>query len=192
MARKATSRKPAGASKPAFRPNYDRPRSSRPAEPSEAVSAAQQGMLQLTFARHAHQYGFLGVAAFYARGPLAMLVNEDVTLAMQLGPVALRDQYQLQALECWLNAGAAILALVGAYLVSYTRARMEGLGVECKVGWFERPERLALFLGAALFGAASPVMPWALVVLALMSFLTALQRMRYARSRLVDPATSGV
>jgi len=135
---------------------------------------------------------FLGVAAFYARGPLVMLVNEDVTLAMQLGPDALREQYQWQALVCWLNAGAAILALVGAYLVSYTRARMEGLGVECKVGWFERPERLALFLGAALFGAASPVMPWALVVLALMSFLTALQRMRFARSRLVDPATSGV
>ena len=65
---------------------------------------------------------------------------------------------------------------------------MEGLGVECKVGWFERPERLALFLGAALFGAASPVMPWALVVLATMSFLTALQRMRYARSQFMDPA----
>jgi CDP-diacylglycerol--glycerol-3-phosphate 3-phosphatidyltransferase len=134
---------------------------------------------------------FLGVAAFYARGPLAMLGNEDVTLAMQLGPDALRTQYQVQALECWLNAGAAVLALTGAYLVSYTRARMEGLGVECKVGWFERPERLALFLGAALFGAASPVMPWALVVLALMSFFTALQRIGYARTRLKEAIHDG-
>jgi CDP-diacylglycerol--glycerol-3-phosphate 3-phosphatidyltransferase len=85
----------------------------------------------------------------------------------------------------------AVLALVGSYLVSYTRARAEGLGLECKVGWFERPERLALFLGAALFGAASPVMPWALVVLAVMSFVTALQRMGHARARLTSPAESG-
>lgn len=135
---------------------------------------------------------FLGVAAFYARVPLMMLGNADVTLAMQLGPADLREQYQTEALVCWLNAGAAVLALVAAYVVSYARARMEGLGVECKVGWFERPERLVLFLGAALFGAASPVMPWALVALATMSFLTALQRIRYARSQLVGPAVAGV
>jgi CDP-diacylglycerol--glycerol-3-phosphate 3-phosphatidyltransferase len=134
---------------------------------------------------------FMGVAAFYARVPMLMLGNPDVTLAMQLGPDAVRAQYQELALESWIYAGVAVLALVGAYLVSYTRARMEGLGVECKVGWFERPERLALFLGAALFGAASPVMPWALVVLAVMSFVTALQRMGHARARLTSPAESG-
>ncbi len=134
---------------------------------------------------------FLGVAAFYARVPLLMLANADVTLAMQLGPDSARAQYQALATESWLNAGAAVVALVGAYLVSYTRARMEGLGVECKVGWFERPERLALFLGAALFGAASPIMPWALVVLAVLSFFTALQRIAYARARLTAPAGPG-
>jgi len=134
---------------------------------------------------------FLGVAAFYARVPVIMLANPDVTLAMQLGPDAARAQYQELALESWLYAGVAVMALVGAYLVSYTRARMEGLGVECKVGWFERPERLALFLGAALFGAASPVMPWALVVLAVLSYFTALQRIGYARARLSAPAASG-
>ena len=40
----------------------------------------------------------------------------------------------------------AMLALLGSFLVSYTRARAEGLGIECKVGWFERPERLVLFV----------------------------------------------
>src|SRR3972149_2478671 len=51
MARKATSRKPASAPKPAPRP-------------SPAAAAAQQGLFQLTFARHAHGYGFVGAVAF--------------------------------------------------------------------------------------------------------------------------------
>jgi CDP-diacylglycerol---glycerol-3-phosphate 3-phosphatidyltransferase len=131
---------------------------------------------------------FLGIAAFYARAPLAMMRSEDVTLVLQLGPPELREQFLTQATECWLNAGAAGIALAGAFLVSYTRARMEGLGIECKVGWFERPERLVLLLGAALFGSGSTVMPWALVLLAVLSFFTAFQRVAYARSRLQGAA----
>ena len=92
------------------------------------------------------------------------------------------------AMECWFSVVLAGLALAGAFLVSYARARMEGLGVECKVGWFERPERLVVLLGAALFGAGSIVMPWALAALAVLSFFTAFQRMGYARSRLQGPA----
>lgn len=134
---------------------------------------------------------FLGVAAYYARLPLAMMANEDVTIVLQLGPPGLREQYLEQAFACWLNAGAAVIALTGAFLVSYSRARMEGLGTECRVGWFERPERLAVLLGAGLFGAGSPVMPWALVLLAVLSFLTAFQRVAYARSRLRGSALGG-
>jgi KaiC/GvpD/RAD55 family RecA-like ATPase len=81
MARKASSRKPAGAFRPPFRPNNSKARSARPVEPPEAVGAAQQGMLQLTFARHAHQYGFLGVAAF--------LLNAILLLMMGSQPLAL-------------------------------------------------------------------------------------------------------
>ena len=131
---------------------------------------------------------FLGIAAFYARVPLVMMASEDVTIYLQLGPPDMRERILTHAMECWLNAGAATVALAGAFLVSYTRARMEGLGVECKVGWFERPERLVVLLGAALFGAGSIVMPWALVLLAVLSFFTAFQRMAYARSRLQGPA----
>jgi len=131
---------------------------------------------------------FLGIAAFYARVPLVMMTSEDVTLVLQLGPPGLREQFLTQAIECLFNAGVAVTALAGAFLVSYTRARMEGLGIECNVGWFERPERLVVLLGAALFGAGSIVMPWALVVLAVLSFFTAFQRMSYARSRLQGPA----
>lgn len=127
---------------------------------------------------------FLGIAAFYARGPLVMMTSEDITLVLQLGPPELREQFLTHAMNLWLNAGAALLALTGAFLVSYTRARMEGLGIECKAGWFERPERLVVLLGAALFGAGSIVMPWALVLLAVLSFFTAFQRVAYARPRL--------
>ena len=78
--------------------------------------------------------------------------------------------------------------MVAALLVSYTRARMEGVGVECRAGWFERPERLVVLLGAALFGAASPVMPWALAILVVLSSFTVVQRVAYARSRLSGSA----
>lgn len=72
----------------------------------------------------------------------------------------------------------ATLAMVGSFMVSYTRARAEGLGLECKVGWFERPERMILLIVAALFGVG-PVMSAALVLLALLSFVTAAQRVAY-------------
>lgn len=162
-----------------------------------ALARAQNGVtrwgafLDSTTDRIADAALFLGVAAYYARVPLAMMSSEDVTLVLQLGPPELREQYLMQAIEGLLNAGAAVLALTGAFLVSYTRARMEGLGTECRVGWFERPERLVLLLGSALFGAGSPVMPWALVLLAVLSFFTAFQRVAYARSRLLGPAKGG-
>ena len=127
---------------------------------------------------------FLGIAAFYTKVPLVMMASEDVTIYLQLGPPDMRERILTHAMECWFSAVLAGIALAGAFLVSYTRARMEGLGVECKVGWFERPERLVVLLGAALFGAGSIVMPWALVLLAVLSFFTAFQRMAYARSRL--------
>jgi phosphatidylglycerophosphate synthase len=131
---------------------------------------------------------FLGIAAFYTKVPLVMMASEDVTIYLQLGPPDMRERILTHAMECWFYAVLAGMALAGAFLVSYTRARMEGLGVECKVGWFERPERLVVLLGAALFGAGSIVMPWALLALAVLSFFTAFQRMAYARSRLQGPA----
>jgi CDP-diacylglycerol---glycerol-3-phosphate 3-phosphatidyltransferase len=72
----------------------------------------------------------------------------------------------------------SVLALVGSFLVSYTRARAEGLGLECKVGWAERPERLITLMIAGCFGVGR-VMVIALILLTLMSFVTAGQRVAY-------------
>ena len=72
----------------------------------------------------------------------------------------------------------AVLALVASFLVSYTRARAEALGLECRVGWFERPERMVVLIVAAAFGVG-PVMPGALLLLTVLSFATAIQRVVY-------------
>lgn len=50
------------------------------------------------------------------------------------------------------------LAMVGSVMVSYVRARAEGLGIECKVGFMQRPERVVITaLGAMLCGILSHV-----------------------------------
>jgi CDP-diacylglycerol--glycerol-3-phosphate 3-phosphatidyltransferase len=69
----------------------------------------------------------------------------------------------------------ATLALVGSFLVSYTRARAEGLGIECKVGILERSERIVLLIFAGAFGVG-PVMPFVLILLTVLSVITAVQR----------------
>jgi len=131
---------------------------------------------------------FLGVAAHYAQHPLALLRNEDRLADLLLGPPAATALVRDGAAEALFYALLALLAMVCALLVSYTRARMEGVGLECRAGWFERPERLVVLLGAALFGAAAPVMPWALAVLVVLSSFTVVQRVTYARSRLKGSA----
>ncbi len=53
---------------------------------------------------------------------------------------------------CGDIAGAIItfLALVGSIMVSYVRARAEGLDIECKIGFMQRPERVVVTSVAAL------------------------------------------
>jgi CDP-diacylglycerol--glycerol-3-phosphate 3-phosphatidyltransferase len=66
----------------------------------------------------------------------------------------------------------AYMALIGSFLVSYTRARAEGLGVTCKAGIFTRVERCVLLIVALLLNLVYP----ALWILAVGSILTALHR----------------
>jgi CDP-diacylglycerol--glycerol-3-phosphate 3-phosphatidyltransferase len=79
-------------------------------------------------------------------------------------------------------AMVSVLALIGSFMVSYTRARAEGLGLDCRVGWFERPERMALLIAGGLATGATRVwfpMPLALLLLAVLSLATAAQRMAH-------------
>lgn len=85
-----------------------------------------------------------------------------------------------------------LLALGGSLITSYTRARAEGLGLECKVGWFERPERVAVTVLGLLVGGQ--VLHVAVVVLTVFSWYTVLQRIRHvqrltaAEAREADPS----
>ena len=80
-----------------------------------------------------------------------------------------------------------ILAMVGSFMVSYTRARAEALGLECKIGLMQRPERITLLVIGSLLGAIPVVglilMKCTLLVLAIVSNFTAIHRIIYIRNQ---------
>ena len=83
-------------------------------------------------------------------------------------------------LNSWVTGGVlTFLAMVGSVMVSYVRARAEGLGIECKVGLMQRPERVVLTsLGAILCGIFDNL--WFLVIpiviIAILANITAFWR----------------
>lgn len=61
--------------------------------------------------------------------------------------------YYFMEINNLLGALITFLALVGSIMVSYVRARAEGLGIECKIGFMQRPERVVvLTLGVLITG----------------------------------------
>jgi CDP-diacylglycerol--glycerol-3-phosphate 3-phosphatidyltransferase len=90
-----------------------------------------------------------------------------------------------------LGLGVSLLTLAGSFLVSYARARAEGLGLECRVGIAQRAERF-LGLGApTLFIGAGPH-GWLLLVLmaalAVANAITVVQRIVHVYRLTVPPA----
>ncbi len=71
------------------------------------------------------------------------------------------------------GAFLGIGTMVGALLVSYARARAEGLGIFSQVGLMERPERIVLLIFATLTGWLVPVL-WLMFVL---THITVMQRL---------------
>jgi len=111
---------------------------------------------------------FAGLAWYYMAQLADMALNPSRVLS--------NLQHGLEPVTFLVIGFMAMLAMIGSFMVSYTRARAEGLGIECKVGWFERPERLVLLIIAGFFGLG-PVIPGALILLVFFSFGTAIQRM---------------
>lgn len=58
--------------------------------------------------------------------------------------------YYLISQHYFISSLLAFIGLVGSMMVSYTRARAEGLGIECKGGLMQRPERIVLVGTSAL------------------------------------------
>lgn len=76
-----------------------------------------------------------------------------------------------------ITAIVAFVALIGSVMVSYVRARAEGIGYECKVGVMQRAERIVFT------GVSSLIHPIALMVviwvIAVLANITAIQRLHY-------------
>ncbi|HDJ22680.1 MAG TPA: CDP-alcohol phosphatidyltransferase family protein [Candidatus Aminicenantes bacterium] len=72
---------------------------------------------------------------------------------------------------------------LGSTMVSYTRARSEGLDIECQVGFMQRAERLVILTLASLIGVIfhlfDLIMVIALIIIALFSNITAWQRLLF-------------
>jgi CDP-diacylglycerol--glycerol-3-phosphate 3-phosphatidyltransferase len=81
-----------------------------------------------------------------------------------------------------VTAVAVFLALSGSLMVSYVKARAEAVGTSCDVGIAERPERMVVLIVGAFAGPA--LFRWAAWILAVLSHVTAAQRVRHVLPKL--------
>ncbi|GAQ94822.1 CDP-diacylglycerol--glycerol-3-phosphate 3-phosphatidyltransferase [Thermodesulfovibrio aggregans] len=107
-------------------------------------------LLDSTLDRIADGFIFLGIAWYFFR------FNHEVALLI------------------------TILCMIASYLISYVRARAEGIGVSCNVGIIERPERLIFLAFGCLTNLIYPV----LIVLTTLSWITVIQRILHARKQI--------
>jgi len=115
------------------------------------------------------------------------------------------ELFTLGGIACWLiglgdftGVLLTFLALTGSIMVSYVRARAEGLGLECKIGFMQRPERVVVtalsLLAAGIYGqtaydATAAVAPRTIVVaamaiIAIFANMTAAARIDHSRKQL--------
>jgi CDP-diacylglycerol--glycerol-3-phosphate 3-phosphatidyltransferase len=90
--------------------------------------------------------------------------------------------------------GACVVAVLASLMVSYTRARAEALGVECKVGIATRAVRVVILSIGLLFAKGASLADFQLLapavyVLAGLSTITVLQRIVHVRRALTAPET---
>ena len=81
--------------------------------------------------------------------------------------------------------GAAVAAVAGSFLVSYTRAKAEALGLRGDVGLGSRAERVVV-VTAGLVLAPWGVLPWAIYLLTATAWITVLQRILFVRKQLAE------
>ena len=114
-------------------------------------------------------------------GALARVTRKSTTFGAFLDSTLDRysEGFILLGLLIHLSAGGdrlgvalCFVVLLGSLMVSYTRARAEGLGMKCEVGVAPRPERVAILSVGLIVGWTLP----ALAILAVLTHLTALQR----------------
>jgi CDP-diacylglycerol--glycerol-3-phosphate 3-phosphatidyltransferase len=103
---------------------------------------------------------FTGIAIFYMASAIRSYGNREPMLALFL----------------------CFACLIGSFMVSYTRARAEGLGLEAKVGMAQRAERIVFLGGPTLFfgsGSHGWMLLGILAWLTLISWITVAQRIHH-------------
>jgi phosphatidylglycerophosphate synthase len=150
---------------------------------------------------YAHGWMFTGGWLLIAGGTLDVLDGEMARRGGDAGPRgafidSVVDRYGESAvftgLAVFYRDGSmlwvVLMAWLGGYLVSYARARAEGLGIECREGLLQRPERYVILglssmastvIGQFACGAPArhDLLMLAIAALAVLSHLTAMQRM---------------
>jgi CDP-diacylglycerol--glycerol-3-phosphate 3-phosphatidyltransferase len=94
----------------------------------------------------------------------------EASLLLGLLILCLRQHLTLETLLVYI-------VFAGSMMVSYVRARAEGLGLECKVGWFTRPERVIVLALGLLFDQILIT----LGILVVFAYTTVVQRIVYVR-----------
>lgn len=103
----------------------------------------------------------------------------EAMLLLALAYIFARDNEIIWSLICGI-------AMLGSLMVSYIRARIEGLGVECKAGIFTRPERVIIMALGLLLSGLNYALFIAIALLAVLSFFTVIERLIYAWRQLKD------
>lgn len=124
-----------------------------------------------TLDRYSDAFILLGMGWYFAGGPALFGAEGDGEVGVQ----------------SWWAVVFVIAALAGSFMVSYTRARAEFLGFECKIGLMQRPERITLLIMGSLLGSIPVVglglLKAMLLVLAVSSHITAIHRMVHVRNQ---------
>lgn len=117
--------------------------------------------------------------------------------------------YYLVAHHYFISSLVAFIALIGSMMVSYVRARAEGLGIECKEGLMQRPERIIIIsVSGIICGIVSAcsggnqklyihwlnldvvetisIFIYPLVLVAIMANHTAIKRLHYCKKHLSE------
>jgi CDP-diacylglycerol--glycerol-3-phosphate 3-phosphatidyltransferase len=113
-------------------------------------------------------------------------IEEGIVLAAVAGYFASRGED--------FAAAMCVVAVLGSLMVSYTRARAEALGVECKVGLATRPVRVVLLSIGLIFAKGAGIGDFELLapsiyVIAVLTIITVIQRVWHVRNELSDDAS---
>jgi CDP-diacylglycerol--glycerol-3-phosphate 3-phosphatidyltransferase len=113
------------------------------------------------------------------RGALIDSTVDRVSEGIVLGAIAIVFARQGETVAL----AAVFAALVGSFLTSYVRAKAEAMSLDGTHGWLARAERVVL-LSAGLILAPFGGLPYVIVLLAVLTALTVLQRVRFVLRQL--------